>query len=68
MDGQPGKTFTGTVRRIGAQAEFTPKYVQTLEERARTVFAVEIALPNGAGMLKPGMPADAVFAASSLSR
>jgi hypothetical protein len=47
------------VRRIAQQAEFTPKYVQTLQERTRTVFAVEIALENQEGLLKPGMPADA---------
>ncbi|NPV45411.1 MAG: HlyD family efflux transporter periplasmic adaptor subunit [Armatimonadetes bacterium] len=68
VDGQPGEAFQGTVRRIGAQAEFTPKYVQTLEERARTVFPVEIALPNTQGVLKPGMPADAVFRAADLLR
>lgn len=61
VDGLPNRPFAGTVRRVAAQAEFTPKYVQTTEERARTVFAVEIAVPNPDGALKPGMPADAVF-------
>jgi HlyD family secretion protein len=59
VDGQPGQSFTGKVRRISQQAEFTPKYVQTTQERTRTVFAVEIALENKEGVLKPGMPADA---------
>lgn len=68
VDGLPGQGFTGTVRRIAAQAEFTPKYVQTQEERARTVFAVELALPNEEHLLKPGMPADAVFPAAELNR
>jgi len=62
VDGLPGQSFTGKVRRIASEAEFTPKYVQTQDERARTVFAVEIALPNPQGLLKPGMPADAVIA------
>jgi multidrug resistance efflux pump len=62
VDGLPGRSFTGSVRRIASQAEFTPKYVQTVDERTRTVFAVEIALDNRDGTLKPGMPADAVFA------
>ena len=53
------------VRRIAAQAEFTPKFVQTQEERTRTVFAVEIALSNQEGILKPGMPADAVIGAAA---
>ena len=59
IDGRPGQPFVGKVRRIASQAEFTPKYVQTVEERTRTVFAVEIALENKEGVLKPGMPADA---------
>ena len=59
VDGRPGRPFTGKVRRISQQAEFTPKYVQTVQERTRTVFAVEIALENKEGILKPGMPADA---------
>jgi HlyD family secretion protein len=63
VDGVPGRGFEGKVRRISSQAEFTPKYVQTQDERARTVFAVEIAVPNAEGLLKPGMPADAVFEA-----
>jgi HlyD family secretion protein len=61
VDGYPGKAFYGRVRRISQQAEFTPKFVQTQEERARTVFAVEIAVPNEQGLLKPGMPADAII-------
>ncbi len=59
IDGRPGQPFVGRVRRIASQAEFTPKYVQTVEERTRTVFAVEIALENREGILKPGMPVDA---------
>ncbi len=61
VDGLPGQTLTGTIRRIGSQAEFTPKYVQTQDERARTVFPVEIAVDNSQRLLKPGMPADAVM-------
>jgi HlyD family secretion protein len=49
------------VRRISQQAEFTPKFVQTQEERTRTVFAVEIVVANEEGLLKPGMPADALI-------
>jgi len=61
VDGQPDRTFTGRVRRISQQAEFTPKFVQTQEERTRTVFAVELAVANKEGLLKPGMPADATI-------
>jgi multidrug resistance efflux pump len=59
VDAYPDRTFTGTVTRIADHAEFTPKNVQTQDERARTVFAVEIALQNEAGLLRPGMPAEA---------
>jgi len=53
--------FTGQVSHIAAQAEFTPKNVQTQEERVHTVFAVNIQLDNADHRLKPGMPADATF-------
>lgn len=61
VDSFPGETFTGTVRRIADKAEFTPRNVQTAEGRASTVFAIELAISDGAGKLKPGMPADVDF-------
>jgi len=54
--------FTGHVTHIASQAEFTPKNVETREERVNMVFALEITLPNADRRLLPGMPADAVFA------
>jgi HlyD family secretion protein len=62
LDAFPGQLTPGTVVHVADQAEFTPRNVQTREERVNTVFAVKIALPATAGMLKPGMPADAYFA------
>ncbi len=59
VDAYPGRTFTGAVSYISPRVEFTPKNVQTQEERVETVFAVEIKLANADGYLKPGMPADA---------
>ncbi len=59
VDSFPGRVFTGTVTYIAGEAEFTPKNVQTREERAGTVFPVKIKLANPQGLLKPGMPADA---------
>lgn len=53
--------FMGQVAHIASEAEFTPKNVQTQEERVHMVFAVEIRLDNPDHLLKPGMPADAVF-------
>lgn len=61
VDAYPGRTFAGRVTRIADEAEFTPKNVQTQEERVKTVFAVEIALENAEGLLRPGMPADATL-------
>lgn len=53
--------FPGEVSYIASQAEFTPRNVQTQEERVHMVFAVKIRLDNPDQLLKPGMPADAVF-------
>jgi multidrug resistance efflux pump len=61
VDAFPGVPFTGTVTYISDKAEFTPKNVQTKEERMNTVFAVKIRLENEDQRLKPGMPADAVL-------
>ena len=57
----PGRVFNGQVTHIADQAQFTPRNVQTSQERATTVFAVRIDIPNADHALKPGMPADAVL-------
>lgn len=59
VDSYPERTFDARVVHIASRAEFTPKNVQTKEERVSTVFAVKIEIPNPDGALKPGMPADA---------
>ena len=59
VDSFPGRVFIGHVSYIAPEAEFTPRNVQTQEERVQTVFAVRITLPNPDQALKPGMPADA---------
>jgi len=61
VDSFPGKGYQGEVIYISSEAEFTPRNVQTKEERVNTVFAVKIRLPNPEHELKPGMPADATF-------
>jgi len=61
-DSYPGKRYRGTVIFINSEAEFTPKNVQTQEERVKLVFAVKIRLENPNQELKPGMPADARLA------
>jgi len=63
VDSFPGDTFTGAVVYIANQAEFTPKNVQTKEERVSTVYAIKIRVPNPDHKLKPGMPADALIMA-----
>jgi HlyD family secretion protein len=54
--------FSGKVTFVSSVAEFTPKNVQTPEERAKLVFRVKVGLDNSSGVFKPGMPADAYFA------
>jgi multidrug resistance efflux pump len=61
VDSFPGEDFQGSVTRIADQAEFTPRNVQTEEGRKTTVFAVEVAIDDPSGHLKPGMPADVEF-------
>jgi len=61
VDAFPGRAFPGTITEIASEAEFTPKNVQTKKERVNLVFRVKVALPNSEGVLKPGMPADAVL-------
>ncbi|HPA82290.1 MAG TPA: efflux RND transporter periplasmic adaptor subunit, partial [Thermoanaerobaculales bacterium] len=55
------QAFAGVVSFVSPVAEFTPKNVQTPEERAKLVFRVKIALDNPDRVFKPGMPADAYF-------
>ena len=61
IDSFPGRSFEGKVTYISPQAEFTPKNIQTNEDRVKLVFGVKIELPNPDGALKPGLPADAVI-------
>lgn len=59
VDSYPGEVFIGEVVYVSSEAEFTPRNVQSQRERANTVFAVKIKIPNQDQRLKPGMPADA---------
>jgi HlyD family secretion protein len=61
-DTYPGRTFAGVVSTIASEAEFTPKTVQTREERVKLVYAVKVRITGDPGqVLKPGMPADVVL-------
>jgi HlyD family secretion protein len=61
VDSFPGKDFDGTVEQVNRQAEFTPRNVQTVEDRIRQVFGVKIRLPNREDQLRAGMSADVIF-------
>ncbi len=58
-DSAPDRALRGRITFISPEAEFTPKNVQTKNERARLVYEIKIELPNPEGALKPGMYADA---------
>jgi len=61
VDTFPEKNFEGKVFYISPEAEFTPKNIQTQEERTKLVFAVRIKIDNPDFELKDGMPADAII-------
>lgn len=58
-DSYEDKIYEGKVIYISPEAEFTPKNIQTKDERTKLVFAVKIKIPNPDFELKAGMPADA---------
>jgi HlyD family secretion protein len=58
------RSFTGIISYISGKAEFTPKIIQTKEERVTLVYAVNIDVTND-GTLKSGMPGEAVFSQAS---
>jgi HlyD family secretion protein len=65
--GQPATVFTdaggpglpGKVSYVSSKAEFTPRNVQTAEDRSKLVYRVKIAVDNSSGLLKQGMPVEA---------
>jgi HlyD family secretion protein len=58
IDTYPGKRYHGRISFISPDAEFTPKSVQTNQERVTLVYRIKIDLDNATHELKPGMPAD----------
>ncbi len=63
-DGQRRK---GRVTFVASKAEFTPKNVQTRDERVRLVYRIKIGLDNRDGLFKPGMPAEARLRAAGVA-
>lgn len=58
IDSHPGKRFAGTIIQIATVSEFTPRNVQSVEERANQVFAIKVRVPDTDGIFKSGMAAD----------
>lgn len=61
VDAFPGRDFKGVIEQIARAAEFTPRNVQTTEERVKQVFGVKVRLDNKDGDLRAGMAADVTF-------
>ena len=55
------REFQGTIEQIARSAEFTPRNVQTAEDRIKQVFGVKVSLENHEGLLRAGMSADVFF-------
>ena len=60
-DAFENETFTGSIRQIASEGEFTPRNLQTEEERVQQVFGVKVGLDSGGGRLRPGMSVTARF-------
>ena len=65
IDSFPDKVFEGKITYISPEAEFTPKNVQTKQDRVKLVFGVKVEIDNREGLLKPGLPADALIRVAS---
>jgi HlyD family secretion protein len=62
IDSPPKNAIPGRVKSVAQEAEFNPRLSLTQEERANQVFWVKVAVSDDSGRVKPGMPADVVFA------
>lgn len=60
-DRETNRALEGTVTWIASEAEFTPKPIQTKEERVDLVYAIKVRVPNPDGRLKIGMPGEVRF-------
>jgi HlyD family secretion protein len=61
-DAYPGKRFAGTITNISSEAEFTPRNVQTIDERRHQVFGLKVRVDDPQGVFKSGMAADVFLA------
>jgi HlyD family secretion protein len=60
VDGYPGRVFQGRVTQISAESEFTPRNVQSVDERRHQVFGVRVRVDDPQGVFKSGMAAEVV--------
>lgn len=60
-DSYPGKTYQGKISFIASEAEFTPKQIQTAEERVKLVYRIKVDVANPGRELKLNMPVDGVI-------
>jgi len=67
IDSFPGKHFPGTVDQIATQSEFTPRNVQSADERKHQVFAIKVKVDNSASIFKSGMAADVILTLAGAS-
>ncbi|ADR18457.1 HlyD family secretion protein [Calditerrivibrio nitroreducens] len=61
IDSYPDKSFKGKITFINSRSEFTPKDVQTPQERVKQVFLIKAKIDHNENILKPGMPADFII-------
>jgi HlyD family secretion protein len=61
VDAFPGRDFPGVIEQVNREAEFTPRNVQTVEERVKQVFGVKVRLDPSNQELRAGMSADVTF-------
>ena len=58
VDGYPGKRFAGTIELIAAECEYTPRNVQSADERQHQVFGIKVRVANPDGLFKSGLAAE----------
>ena len=61
VDSFPGRKFAARVSFISREAEFTPRNIQTPEERSKQVFRIKVTLEEGLDVLRVGMAADVLL-------
>jgi multidrug efflux pump subunit AcrA (membrane-fusion protein) len=61
IDSYPGRTFAGTVVQVASASEFTPRNVQSADERRHQVFGIKVRVPDPQGVFKSGMAAEVIL-------